>query len=592
MNATPTRAWSPALAPDGTALAYVSDREGAPRVVVRHVHDGQERILDTGPASVLAVRWSVDGGWLALLAAPGGGPRTQVWVLRPDGSDLRQLGADPDGATLLGPWSHRPGLLALARTAAHGGEGATELEHVDTLERQVIAVGSHPMLLDLDRNNRLALVRRGPRGAREIWLIDLRTQSEVQLLQGLGPCSSERARLAPDARTAYVISDAGGEMRGLFAIALSEDGVPGKARMIAERAEAELDDFVLTAGGQRALLLWNLAGRSECQMMRLDAAIGDGLPTFVNIELPEPVALEPSFSRDGRWLAMTLEGPTQPQAIWICNLERSHWQPITHQADDWWRPTIRPTLEFVRTADQFQIPGWLYRAPGGEPGPAVVHLHGGPEAQERPSFNPLFQALAAAGISVFAPNVRGSSGFGRTFVNADNLDKRWDGIEDVVRCVEYLVRSGVAAAGRIACAGRSYGGYLTLAMLVFHPELFAAGVDVCGMADLQTFYAHTEPWIAVAAYPKYGHPEHDAALLHALSPIHRFDALRAPLLVVHGENDTNVPIEEADQVVAAARARGIDVQYERFAGEGHELLRRDSQAKFVEITVDWLKARL
>lgn len=95
-------------------------------------------------------------------------------------------------------------------------------------------------------------------------------------------------------------------------------------------------------------------------------------------------------------------------------------------------------------------------------------------------------------------------------------------------CVRYLIDIGVAAPGRVACAGRSYGGYLTLASLVFHPALFAAGVDVCGIADFHTFYANTEPWIAVAAYPKFGHPVHDAELLRALSPIHRFDVLRAP----------------------------------------------------------------
>jgi dipeptidyl aminopeptidase/acylaminoacyl peptidase len=133
---------------------------------------------------------------------------------------------------------------------------------------------------------------------------------------------------------------------------------------------------------------------------------------------------------------------------------------------------------------------------------------------------------------------------------------------------------------------------LTLAALVFHPELFAAGVDVCGMADFHTFYANTEPWIAVAAYSKYGHPERDAELLRSLSPIHRFDALRAPLLVVHGENDSNVPVEEAEQVVAAARARGIPVEYLLFREEGHDLARVRNKQLFVARTVEWLSGWL
>src|SRR5690606_296026 len=178
------------------------------------------------------------------------------------------------------------------------------------------------------------------------------------------------------------------------------------------------------------------------------------------------------------------------------------------------------------------------------------------------------------------------------FVNADNLEKRWGAIADVAACVRYLIDRGIAEPGRIACAGRSYGGYLTLASLVFHPELFAAGVDVCGMADFHTFYANTEPWIAVAAYPEYGHPERDAEPLRSLSPIHRFDALPAPLLVVHGENDSNVPLEEAEQTVAAARARGVPVEFLLFRDEGHELSRVRNRCLFVERTVEWLTAWL
>jgi dipeptidyl aminopeptidase/acylaminoacyl peptidase len=159
----------------------------------------------------------------------------------------------------------------------------------------------------------------------------------------------------------------------------------------------------------------------------------------------------------------------------------------------------------------------------------------------------------------------------------------------VAACAEYLIERGIADPRRLGCAGRSYGGYLTLAALVFYPELFAAGMDVCGMADFHTFYAHTEPWIAAAAYPKYGHPEQHAAILRELSPINRFDRLRAPLLVVHGENDSNVPLEEAEQVVAAARARGVAVEYLLFREEGHELLQLRNKQRFVEAATAWFE---
>src|SRR6185312_3481278 len=121
---------------------------------------------------------------------------------------------------------------------------------------------------------------------------------------------------------------------------------------------------------------------------------------------------------------------------------------------------------------------------------------------------------------------------------ADDRDKRWDAFRDVEACAQFVLDRGLATRDRLACGGRSYGGYLTLAMLAFRPQLFAAGVDVCGMSDLHTFYENTEPFIAQAAYPKYGHPVHDAELLRALSPFHQLDKLCVPLLVVHGANDT------------------------------------------------------
>jgi dipeptidyl aminopeptidase/acylaminoacyl peptidase len=247
----------------------------------------------------------------------------------------------------------------------------------------------------------------------------------------------------------------------------------------------------------------------------------------------------------------------------------------------------RPELRRFTAADGLEITGWLYRPDGPAPWPTMVHFHGGPEAQERPVYNSLFQSLVSAGIAVFAPNVRGSTGFGRAFVTADDRERRYAAIGDVEACVRHLVSSRIADADRVGVMGRSYGGYLTLAALVWYPDLFAVGIDVCGMADLETFYQYTEPWIAAAAVAKYGDPATDAELLRDLSPIHRIDQLVAPLLVVHGGDDTNVPVEEAEQVVAALAERGVEHKYLLFPGEGHELLATQHRVSFVQAAVSW-----
>jgi dipeptidyl aminopeptidase/acylaminoacyl peptidase len=129
-----------------------------------------------------------------------------------------------------------------------------------------------------------------------------------------------------------------------------------------------------------------------------------------------------------------------------------------------------------------------------------------------------------------------------------------------------------------------------MAALTFHPELFVAGVTICGMSDLNTFYRNTEPWIAASSYPEYGHPVADRELLDALSPLQRVDALVAPLLVVHGGTDTNVPVSESEQMVEALRARGRAVRYLLFADDGHEIVKRENHAALARAVADWLTA--
>ena len=580
-----TSAWSVSIAPDASRLVYVSDRDGWPRLTLCELDGSNERSLDTGPDPVQEAHWSADGAWISFLVAPGGSPRTDVWVIRADGSDLRHLRGSAGGASYLGPWTHRPGLLALARTTEPTA-GETELVDVETGESRTIARGGQPIVLDVDRAARFVLLRRGPRGARSIWLIDLERERETELRVGEGG-SSDLGRLAPDASCAYLRSNAtSAQLFGLFAVPLVA-GEPQAPQLLAERGGAELEQLMLTSDGSSAALLWSRAGRSECELMDLPSG------EVRQLLLPEPVAHGASFSVDGRWLAMTLEGPTHPRAAHVLDTVQGSWQRVTTQPSAWTQPSASPMLEHLHSADGLELSGWLYRAAPGTARPAsVIHLHGGPEAQERPSFNPLFQALVARGISVFAPNVRGSSGFGRAFLEADNRELRWGAIADVAACARFLFEHGLATPETLACAGRSYGGYLTLASLVFHPELFAARADICGMANFATFYRDTEPWIAQSAYSKYGHPVFDAEVLRQLSPIHHFERLRAPLLVVHGENDSNVPLGEALQVMAAAQERGVAAELLRFPEEGHELMQRANRERFVSRTTDWLEAQL
>ena len=223
----------------------------------------------------------------------------------------------------------------------------------------------------------------------------------------------------------------------------------------------------------------------------------------------------------------------------------------------------------------------------------MIRFHGGPEGQEKPYFRSYYQALLSQGIGVFAPNVRGSSGFGKRFVNLDNGELRFNAIRDIESCVDYLVSSSIADPKRIGITGGSYGGYMTMAGVTEYPDLFAAGVDLFGIVNFATFFEHTEPWMAAISTIEYGDPKTQSDLLQKLSPINKLDRIKAAMMVQHGANDTNVPLVEAEQIVNNLKQRGVPVQYVLFPDEGHGFRKTPnrirSTVEMVEFFVKYLK---
>src|SRR5262245_49321979 len=206
---------------------------------------------------------------------------------------------------------------------------------------------------------------------------------------------------------------------------------------------------------------------------------------------------------------MTISGATSPPDVWLLDVASGGLRQMTrtpHEGVDLAK-LVRPELVTFKAHDGLELSGWLYR-PAGRSGlaPYVVSFHGGPEGQERPGFRADYQALLSQGIGVFAPNVRGSSGFGKKFVNLDNGPLRFDGIKDIKSSVDYLVTARIADPARLGITGGSYGGYMTMVGLTEYPELFAAGVNQFGMVNFLTFFKHTQPWMAAISTVEYGDP--------------------------------------------------------------------------------------
>jgi dipeptidyl aminopeptidase/acylaminoacyl peptidase len=596
---------SPLPSPDGTLLAWISDRDGRPRAwvaplgaeVVRPAVPLDTEVDPTTPCDVAAISWSPDGTYLAVQVAPGGGERTRVLLLSPDGVERREIasGAEPtvgpassiSRAVTLGAWSPTGRQLGVT---IYGPDGAGTACLVDVRDGSstVLASGPSASVCAVSRDGRRAVVRTGRRGRRGLELIDLWTGRRVELLPGHDATVAD-ARFGVTGSVLYLHTDAGGERPALLACTVSDDDV-SLAWEVAARSGDDLDQVALDPTGARAVLVWNTDGRSELELIDLR----DGIASPVS-DPPGDVVTGLAFTRDGDALLVASEGPTLPSMIARIALDVPLAEPSLLVGDSLepFDELVDPTLHEFRAEDGLVLTGWLFRPRTGYgAAPTLIWLHGGPEAQERPIFQPLFQALVAAGVQVFAPNVRGSAGFGRAFSQADDLDRRFTAITDVRAAVTFLTSSGLALPDRVGVSGRSYGGYLTLVALAWFPSLFAVGVDVCGMSDLETFYADTEPWIAAAATTKYGDPSADVDLLRRLSPIHSAAAISAPLMVVHGEYDTNVPLGEASRIVEALRTQGASPRLLVFSDEGHETHAVANRAEFVRQVVEWVTTHL
>ncbi|WP_409329067.1 S9 family peptidase [Trujillonella humicola] len=581
-------AWCPALSPAGDRVAYVTDRSGTPRLEVLPVGGAAAALplVLSGPdQEVVSVAWAPDGAWLAYLVSPGGSIRAELHVVRPDGSGSRPVaGEDPYATVFAGHWT-RPGSYVCTIAPGTGPDADVVLVDVEAGTHRTLARGGFLSVTAVSADERWVLARRGPRGYHHVVLVDVGTgrARRVLPLDAPGGIFSEDGRFAPDGRSVLLRASLPGrpgtDRAGLVEVPFGPDGCLGEGRVVLRRPDADLDGYAVRPDGT-VLAVWNAGGVTELHVHH-----GDTGAVVDRVGLPEPVLPGWSLSADGGTVVTELTGPHTPRALWSVPLGATGSPARLPSLPR--RPDRALSVEPVRVdhaaADGTPLHGWLYTPPGVHgANRTVVSFHGGPEGQERPAWSPVVQSLVAAGCTVFAPNVRGSGGQGRAFACADDVAARESTFADVPATVRFLVDAGLALPGRIGAHGWSYGGYLTLVALTRWPDLFAAGVSLAGMSDLRTFFAGTEPWMAAASVTEYGDPVADRDMLAGISPMTALDRLTAPVLLAHGDRDSNVPVAESVQAHQALQALGARSELLLFPGEGHTIVGREHVIELCE----------
>jgi dipeptidyl aminopeptidase/acylaminoacyl peptidase len=595
-------AYGASFAPDGRRITFLTDITGVAEVWRVHVPitpEGSEATpawpeqLTFGGERIIGASYSPVADRLIVGGDIGGNERTQLFLMSGDGTALTPLTDQPEAIHIFGGWQEDG-----AATNGWSPDGtrivyannARDPRFFDLFERAMDDPASEPrLLLRHDGTNypagyapdgRSVLVERLESNiCNALLLVDTATGEARQLTPDVaeGPARHISAQWSADGRGLYLLSDRGRQFLSPAWLDLAT------GEMIYLREDQwDAEGLSLSPDGTRLALVTNVDGASRVELFDI-AAGWEGRVALPSPDLPEGVVAGVRWSPDGARIAFTFAPPDDAMDVWIWDVASQTRRRATQSARGGLADTafVAPQLVRYPTFDERQIPAYLFPPRGVEPRglPLVVFVHGGPESQLRPAFNPVIQYLAASGYAVLAPNVRGSSGYGYTYQSLDDVRLRMDSVADLAAAVRWLGDQGIADPRRIAVMGGSYGGFMTLSALTTYPDLWAAGVDIVGIANFVTFLENTGPWRRKLREPEYGSLENDRDFLEAISPIRHVDAITAALFVVHGANDPRVPVGETEQIVAALGARGVPVEYLRFEDEGHGLIKRANRVK-------------
>jgi dipeptidyl aminopeptidase/acylaminoacyl peptidase len=559
------------FSPDGAWLGYVTDLTGTPQLWRVRVAGGAPQRLTFDCDRVGAYRFSPDGRRIAYGADMGGNERWQVWVMDADGTNARRLserddrihhlrGWTADGRSLLVHANLRdPRYFDLLAYDVESGASRMLHRHDGTAsDATPLEDGSVVITVNRARGDENHLRLLTPDGA----IRELTPEDPPALHDVVG--------VVPGGLV--VRSDRGRDLVGLATIAL-KDGAFKWLRT----PEHEIESA--SRSGRYDAYAVNRDGLSEIHVAEGEHDdVLAGLPPGC---LASDLIGDSLAFHDGS-LAVAWGRYDAPSTVFVADRgapARELIPPIFAGL----APADRPETSLVSwtSFDGRTIPGFLLTPRGAAPGPrpTVIEVHGGPEGQARPLWNPRNVALVANGFNVLLPNVRGSSGYGKAYQALDDVRLRMDSVRDLDAAAGWLADAGIAPRDKIGVMGQSYGGYMTLAAVAFFPERnWAAAVDVYGIANFITFFEHTDPWRRPLRAVEYGDPVKDRDFLISVSPITRLDAIRAPMMVIHGANDPRVPIVETEQIVKALRDRGRDVEYLRYEDEGHSLAKAKNRA--------------
>jgi len=546
--------------PGGDRLLFTRDTGGSEfaQIFELNPNGGEATMLTDGESRNTAVLWDRLGRRIAYQSTRRNGASNDIWVMDPSEPDDAEIALESADGTWWG-------------AAEFSASGSKLL-----LTNYISIEDSRVHLLDLDTGE-ATLLAGGPENrsanspvafddeADGIWFVTDQGREFNQLAW---------QRAAAGAAPVIVTADI---PWGVSSAAMSHD----RRRMA----------FVTNEDGLSRLYLLDTRTRKYRRV--------DNIPTGLVFGV--------KFSPDDSRLGMTLNTPQTPSDAFVLDLgdepleygELTRWTTSEVGGLDtsaFIVPELTRYPSFDKVGDEARkIPAWVYKPVGEGPFPVIVSIHGGPESQARPTFSSTYQMwIDRLGVAVIRPNVRGSAGYGKTYVGLDNGFKREGSVKDIGALLDWIKTQPDLDADRVAVAGGSYGGYMVLASAVHFGDKLKAAVDVVGISNFVTFLENTQDYRRDLRRQEYG-DERDPAMrahLENISPLNNVDKIGTPMFIVQGENDPRVPVSEAKQIVAALRAQGLSVWYMNALNEGHGYRKKNNRDKYQQAMMLFFKEHL
>jgi dipeptidyl aminopeptidase/acylaminoacyl peptidase len=587
------RRFQPALTftPDGRKILFVTNTSGQFNLWRTAVGGGRQQQLTAFESNTIrSVTPSPDGKTIVLTADHDGDEFHQIYALPATGGWPEPWTEAPEVQHFVSGdgWSPDGTQLAFAANSRvptdmdvwiRDGDG--EIRHVFGEEMYAFPASWSP-----DGRKLLALDFRSNTDT-SLHLVDVESGESRELTPHEGEIRYLPGPWAPDGSGFYVISDEGREFTALGFFR------PDGGMEWIETPDGDIEEVSTSKNGRVLGWVTNEQGWARVHLRDLETGA----------ELPEPqlpagavsvVGSCLTFSPDGRHAALIWQGPQRPPDLYAIEAATGKARRLTESMLGGLRPRslVEPDLVSYPSFDGREIPAWLYRPSKRGRVPVVVSIHGGPESQERPVYTPLYQYLVSRGIAVLATNIRGSTGYGKTYQKLIHHDWGGGDVRDWDHAVKWLHQQDWVSPDRIAVWGGSYGGFAVLSCVTRLPDYWRCAVDIFGPSNLVTFVRAVPPTWKRFMDLWVGNPDTEEDFLVERSPITYVDQVKTPLLVIQGAKDPRVVKPESDQMVERLKGLGREVEYEVFEDEGHGFTRRSNELRAFKLSADWLERHL